>query len=143
MTIKFSHKYVEYVKNDEYESNTFNIKKKVLEYDAKLAYQWNNIGNTILFDMDCNKNPKLSKIKDDCFNIEQIIKIDNFTCENTKNNIVFPSEYYIINFLLPKLDSLSLNEIEMLKKAQLIEDGPLYEKFKNIRIPRIFADLFS
>ena len=47
--------------------------------------------------------------------IEKNIQNDNFTDENTKNNIVYPSEYYIINYLLPKLDLLSLNEIEMLK----------------------------
>jgi hypothetical protein len=140
---KFSQKFIEYVKNEEDESNTFNIKKKVLDYDSKLAYQWNNIALTILFDIDCIKNPILSKIKDDCFNIEKIIKIDNFTDENTKNNIVYPSEYYIINYLLPKLDSLSSNEIEMLKKAQMIKDGPLYDKFKYMRIPGIFIDLFS
>jgi hypothetical protein len=139
----FSDKYVKYYTNEEDESNLFNIKNKVLDYDSKLAHQWNNIALTILFDIDCNKNPILSKIKDDCFNIEKIIQIDNFTDENTKNNIIYPSEYYIINYLLPKLDSLSLNEIEMLKKAQMIKDGPLYEKFKYMRIPYIFIDLFS
>jgi hypothetical protein len=75
---KFSQKFIEYVKNEEDESNIFNIKKKVLEYDSKLAYQWNNIALTILFDIDCIKNPILSKIKDDCFNIEKIIKICQF-----------------------------------------------------------------
>lgn len=144
LIMKFSANYVYYEKNKDDDANIFNKKNNnILDYDSKLAYQWKNIVNTILFDYHCNRNLNLSKIKDDCTHIEKIIEKENFTEENTKNNIIYPSEYYIINYLLPKLDSLKSDEIKMLKNAQMIEDGPLYENFKHKKIPRLFIDLFD
>jgi hypothetical protein len=112
-------------------------------YDSKLSIQWNNIANTILFDYNCINNKKLCKIKDDCLNIEKILEKDNFTEDNINNKIIFPTEHYIVKYLLPHLDELSLDEIQLLRDAQKVVDGPLYDKFKYIRIPIIFIDLFS
>ena len=143
MTVKFSDNYIETIKNEDYETNLFNIKKSMLIYDSKLSIQWNNIANTILFDYNCINNKKLSKIKDDCLNIEKILEKDNFTEDNINNKIIFPTEHYIVKYLLPHLDELSLDEIQLLRDAQKVVDGPLYDKFKYIRIPIIFIDLFS
>ncbi len=59
------------------------------------------------------------------------------------NKIIFPTEHYIVKYLLPHLDELSLNEIKLLQDAQKIVDGTLYDQFKIIRIPKLFIDLFS
>jgi len=143
MTVKFSDNYIETIKNEDYETNLFNIKKSMIMYDSKLSIQWNNIANTILFDYNCINNKKLCKIKDDCLNIEKILEKDNFTEDNINNKIIFPTEHYIVKYLLPHLDELSLDEIQLLRDAQKVVDGPLYDKFKYIRIPIIFIDLFS
>jgi hypothetical protein len=143
MTVKFSDNYIELIKNEDDETTSFNIKKKFIIYDSKLSIQWRHITNTILFDYKCIHNKTLSKIKDLCFNIEKIIEKDNFTEENIRNNIIFPSEHYIVKYLLPHLDELSLEDIKDLYNAQKVADGPLYEQFKSIRLPIIFIDLFS
>lgn len=142
----FSDLYIQIIKNSSYDDNdndTFIIKKKLIEYDNKLAHQWYNIGMAILLDYNCVKNDKISKIKDDMFNIEQIIKNDNFTEENTKNNITYPTEHYIAKYLLPHFDMLNNDDINMLKNAILINEGPLYHKMKHIRIPELIIDLIE
>lgn len=139
----FSDNYIELIKNDDYETLSFNIKNKLLIYDSNLASQWKNIANTILFDYKCINNKNLSKLKDLCLNIEKIIEKDNFTEENINNKIIFPSEHYIVKYLLPHLDELNSEDIKLLYDSQLIVDGPLYEQFKSIRIPKLFIDLFS
>jgi hypothetical protein len=143
MTVKFSDNYIELIKNDDYETISFNIKKSMIIYDSKLSIQWNNIANTILFDYNCINNKKLSKVKDDCLNIEKILEKENFTQDNINNKIIFPTEHYIVKYLLPHLDELRLDEIRLLRYAQTVVDGPLYDQFKFIRIPKLFIDLFS
>ncbi len=142
----FSNLYIEILKHDNFDdsdNNIFNIKKKLIDYNNKLSYQWSNIAYAILFDYDCIKNDKLNKIKEDMFNIEQIIKNDNFTEENTKNNIIYPTEHYIAKYLLPHFDMLDKNDINMLKNAIYINEGPLYNQMKHIRIPELIIDLIE
>jgi hypothetical protein len=143
----FSDIYIEIKKNNIYDiycdNNIFIIKKKLIDYDNKLSHQWGNVGNAILFDYKCIKNEKINQIKEDMFNIEKIIKNENFTEENTQNNIIYPTEHYIVKYLLPHFDVLDNNDINILKNAILINEGPLYHKMKHIRIPELIIDLIE
>lgn len=121
---KFSNKYIDY--------QDLTIKKPLIDSDSKLYYKWGNIGYTILLNSECCVNKKLFDIKDDCFNIEKLIKQSEFT----------PATHYIINYLLPHLNELTKEEIDLLYKYQKIGDGPLYKQLESIRIPNIFIDLF-
>jgi hypothetical protein len=146
MVHKFSDNYIKYVKTDIEDPNSdeiFNITKNFLVYDSKLSYQWNNISSAILFDPSCKKNNKIINILNDCNNLEKIITNDNFTQENINKKIVFPSEHYIVKFLLPHLDELDKHDIDMLLNAIKIDNGPLYDQMKEIRLPKLFNDFFN
>ena len=82
-------------------------------------------------------------IKNSSDNDTFIIKNDNFTEENTKNNITYPTEHYIAKYLLPHFDMLNNDDVNMLKNAILINEGPLYDKMKHIRIPELIIDLIE
>jgi hypothetical protein len=146
MVHKFSDNYIKYVKTDIDDLNSdeiFNITKNFLVYDSKLSYQWNNISSAILFDPLCKKNNKIINILNDCNNLEKIIMNDNFTQENINKKIVFPSEHYIVKFLFPHLDLLDKHDIDMLLNAIKIDNGPLYDQMKEIRLPKLFNELFN
>ncbi len=143
--VKFSDSYVKYENmDDEYGQRfTFTIIKELCDYSNNMSYKWGNIWRTIILDYKCKTNDKLLTIYEDCMNIEKIMEKDNFTIENTKNNITYPTEYYIVKKLLPHIDLLNDNDIRILKQAQRITDVPLFEQFQQIGIPQLFIDLFS
>jgi hypothetical protein len=140
---KFSDSYIKYENFEDSEYERFIIIKKLCDQSNDMAYKWANIYTTIILDYKCKQNDKLLKIYEDCMNIEKIMKKDNFSIENTKNNITYPTEYYIIKKLLPHMDLLNNSDIQMLYNAQKINDGPLFEQLKEIKIPQVFIDLFN
>ena len=131
--MKFSDNYVDYKYNQDNNFTDFTIKKDLMDKDNKFYYKWGCIGYTILVNNECFSNKKLLEIKDDCFNIEKLIK----------NNNLEPATHYIVNYLLPHLDQLNKNDISLLYRYYKINDGPLYKKLETIRTPNIFIDLFS
>ncbi len=146
MVHKFSDNYIKYVKidiDDPDSDEIFNITKNFLVYDSKLSYQWNNISSALLFDSNSKKNKKILSILDDCNNLEKIIMNDNFTQENINKKIVFPSEHYIVKFLFPHLDLLDKQDIDTLLNAIKIDNGPLYNQMREIRLPKLLNDFFN
>jgi hypothetical protein len=149
MTSKFSDLYIEYnihtekivYKNEqtdelinvikEYKKST--IKKELIPNDKSLYYKWGNIGYTLLFDYNCKMNNKIIKIKDWCFDIEKSIKKGDY-------DIVILN---IKNVLLPLLDTLTMDEIQIIKKAHRESGGPLYDLNPSVSTPHIFIDLFN
>lgn len=106
--------------------------KELIPNDKSKYYVWGNIAYAMIFDTKCNTNSNLIKIKDMCFQIEKSIKRGDI-------DIVILE---IKNVLLPLLDKLTNDEINILKQANRISAGPLYEYQPNFSTPQIFIDLF-
>ncbi len=119
----------------EYEER--NIIKELIPINKNLYYLWGNVGTSILLNYKCNSNKKINKIKELCFDIETKIKRGDF-------DIVILD---IKNVLLPHLDTLTNNEINILYEAHRESSGPLYEVQPNYNkmfiTPQIFIDLFN
>ena len=84
-------------------------------------------------DYKCKINSNIIILKELCFDIERKIKRGDF-------DIVILD---IKNVLLPLLDKLTIEEINIIKEANRIEAGPLYEYNQMFSTPKIFIDLFS
>ena len=117
--------------NKEYEDRI--IIKELFPKDKSIAYLWGNIGNALLLDYNCMKNNNIMILKDYCFNIEKSIKRGDFDIVTLE----------IKNVLLPFLDKLTNDEINIIYKANRISAGPLYQYQPNISTPQIFIDLFK
>jgi hypothetical protein len=118
----------------EYEERT--IIKELIPRNKDLYYVWGRIGNAMLMNYKCNFNNNIIKLKDLCFDIERKIKRGDF-------DIVILD---IKNELLPLLDKLTLEEINIIKQANIIQAGPLYDyrdDNKRFSTPQIFIDLFK
>ena len=142
--MKFSDNYIEtkIKKNNkinydiiEYEERT--IIKELIPRNKDLYYVWGRIAYTILMDYKCKINSNINSniiiLKELCFDIERKIKRGDF-------DIVILD---IKNVLLPLLDKLTIEEINIIKEANRIEAGPLYEYNQMFSTPKIFIDLFS
>ncbi len=141
--MKFSDTYIEtkiVINNDnrvEYEERNIktNQRLKIIPQNKDLAYAWGNIANVILFDYKYTKSDNYNniiKIKDLCFSIEKSIKRGDFYLVSLE----------IQNVLLPLLDKLNKDDINIIKKANRISAGPLYEYCPLLSTPQIFIDLF-
>ncbi len=141
--MKFSDIYIEttikksyrFINESNYETNEYEerkFKKELIPKNKELYYLWGNIGNSILMDYNCNININIKKIKDLCFYIERKIKKGDI-------DIV---KYDIMNLLLPLLDRLTDEEINIIKKANRESAGPLYDYQPHLSTPQIFIDLF-
>ncbi len=121
--------------NIEYEER--NIIKELIPINKDLYYLWGNVGNSLLLNYKCNSNNKIKKVKELCFDIETKIKRDDF-------DIVILD---IKNVLLPYLDTLTNDEIKIIKEAYRESAGPLYDVQptynKMFITPQIFIDLFN
>jgi len=102
-------------------------------HSKELYYVWGNIAYAMLLDYKCNNNINIMKIKDLCFHIEKLIKHGDFDIVTLD----------IKNVLLPLLDKLTIDEINIIKEANRIAAGPLYEYQPFISTPQIFIDLFN
>ena len=108
------------------------IIKELIPDDKNNYYVWGNIANAMVLDSKCKTN-NILKIRDLCFKIEKSIKrgdIDIIILE-------------IKNVLLPLLDKLTFDEIQIIKKANREASGPLYEYNPQLSTPQIFIELFS
>ncbi len=115
----------------EYEER--NIIKELIPSDKYKYYVWGNIGNAMIFNINCKTNDKIIKIKNLCFNIEKLIK----------NNDIYIATLEIKNILLPLLDKLTNEEIQIIKNNNRETAGPLYEYYPNLSTPDIFIELFK
>ncbi len=149
-TFKFSEIYIKYhtIKTQRFVSNDkqtnepifttseyqqYKVIKDFIPKDKSLAYLWRNMINVILFDYKCIKNDKFVKLLELCRIVEtKILKADY--------DIVF---YDFVNDICPLLDSLTIEEIQILFDASRIEGGPLYEKMIDTRTPEIFINLYN
>ena len=139
--MKFSDIYIETkIKQINNNNNNNNIEyeeryiiKELIPINKDLYYLWGNVGNSILLNYKCNSNNKIKKVKELCFDIETKIKRGDF-------DIVILD---IKNVLLPYLDKLSNEEINIIKEAHRESAGPLYEYHPYMSTPQIFIDLFN
>ena len=146
---KFSDQYIKYytVKVPKFECNDVKTGEPVYKYseyqkcsvikefipnDKSKYYLWGNSAYTMLFDYDCKRNEKIKKLAQLCFLIEGKIKRGDI-------DIVF---YDFVNDVLPLLNSLTIDEIKLIENAHKIDNGPLYDKLKDIRIPGMLLELF-
>ncbi len=109
---------------------------KILNFcsnNKHLSYLWGNIGYALLFKSQINSSINIIKIKEMCFSIEKSIKRGDF-------DIVILE---IKNVLLPLLDKLSKEEINIIYQSNRIAAGPLYDYQPHISTPQIFIDLFN
>lgn len=149
-TTKFSEIYIKYhtVKTQRFVSNDkqtnepifttteyqqYKVIKDFIPKDKSLAYLWRNMINVILFDYKCIKNEKFVKLLELCRIVEKKILKEDF-------DIVF---YDFINEIFPLLDTLTVEEIQMIQAADRIDSGPLYEKLIHMRTPEIFINLYN
>ncbi len=115
----------------EYEVRT--IIKELIPRNKNLYYVWGRVATAILTDYNCRTKIKnINKIIELCFEIEKKIKRGDF-------DIVILD---IKNILLPLLDKLTIEEINIIKETNRIEAGPLYEYNQRFSTPQIFIDLF-
>lgn len=117
--------------NKEYEERI--IIKELIPKDKNMAYVWGNIGNALMLDYKCMTNSNIMKLKDYCFNIEKSIKRGDFDIVTLD----------IKNVLLPFLDKLTNDEIDIIYKANRVAAGPLYNYQPYMSTPQIFIDLFT
>ncbi len=118
-------KYVSITNSDNYyseEINDYKLIKDLIHYDTKLSYQWSNFAYLLLFDYKSNE--KFQQIVEHCFEIERKIMTESFDCVKSSKSIenrqtILPTEFYIIHKLLPILDSLSNDEVKIIKSAYL------------------------
>ncbi len=108
------------------------IIKDLIPNDKSKYYIWGNIANAMVLDSKCKTN-NLIKIKDICFQIEKSIKRGDI-------DIVILE---VKNILLPLLDKLTNDEIQIIKKTNRETAGPLFDYQPNISTPQIFIDLFN
>lgn len=118
-------------KYSEYEKYT--VIKDFVPNDKKMYYMWGNIAYSMMFDYDCKRNNKIKKISDLCLMVESKIRKGDI-------GIVF---YDFINDVLPQLNTLTIDEVEMIKKAHRESCGPLYETLRIFTTPHMFIDLFN
>ncbi len=130
-TVREQRIFGENIKFIEYEERK--IIKELIPKESHMYYVWGNIAYAMIFDIKCNTNPNLIKIKDMCFQIEKSIKRGDI-------DIVILE---IKNVLLPLLDKLTKDEIEILKKANRLSAGPIYEYYPQLSTPQIFIELFN
>ncbi len=140
--MKFSDIYIDtkIIKEDRYVNDimyTIQYEERKIKPDKILilnfAYVWGNIAYALLLDYKCNNNINIIKIKDMCFNIETSIKRGDFDIVTLE----------IKNVLLPLLDKLTKDEINIMSQANRISAGPLYEYQPQISTPQLFIDLFK
>jgi len=136
--MKFSDIYIETkiikIQRDEQEIvyEERNIIKELIPRNKELYYVWGNIGYALLY----YNNSNIMKLKDLCFDIERKIKHGDF-------DIVILD---IKNVLLPFLDKLTIEEINIIKKAYREAVGPLYDcqpNYQRLTTPQIFIDFLN
>jgi hypothetical protein len=115
----------------EYEK--YKVIKEFIPNDKKMYYVWGNIAYSIMFDYDCKQNEKLLKLIQLCLMVESKIRKGDI-------DIVF---YDFVNEVLPQLNTLNTDEINMIEKAHRISCGPLFEKLITFTTPHMFIDLFN
>jgi hypothetical protein len=118
-------------KYSEYEKYT--VIKEFIPNDKQMYYVWGNIAYSIMFDCACKTNSKIKKLTDLCIMIESKIRKGDI-------GIVF---YDFINEVFPLINTLTIEEIKIIKKNHIKSCGPLYEKLITLTPPRIFIDLFD
>ena len=170
METKLSNEYLNFYtneKSDNYNINSFIIKKDLISRDKNLGYQWGKFG-LMLLDYVFASNDKIKQIKDDCFHIENLIKEETYYFSKNKSNneMVTPIEFFIVHKLLTHLDLLTIDEIKLIKDMYLKYYSPhlislnsseqklvekmntttldkLIDDFLKSNIPEIFYDLFN
>jgi hypothetical protein len=108
------------------------IIKELIPNNKNLYYVWGRIADVMNNDFKCRKNNNIMKIKDLCLHIEKSIKRGDF-------DIVILD---IKNVLLPLLDKLTIEEINIIKTENRISAGPLYDSQPYFSTPEIFVNLF-
>jgi hypothetical protein len=147
---KFSEIYIKYntVKNQRFvdfdvktnepifttsEYQQYKVIKEFIPKDKTLVHMWKHIIDVIMFDYNCKRNEKMKKLIDLCRLVETKILKEDF-------DIVF---YDFVNEIFPLLDTLTIEEIQMIQAADRIDSGPLYEKLIHMRTPEIFINLYN
>ena len=115
------------------EYKKYKVVKEFVPNDKNMYYVWGNIAYSMMFDYDCKRNDKLKKLTKLCMMVESKIRRGDI-------DIVF---YDFVNDVLPLLNTLTIDEIKMIEKAQRESCGPLFEKLITLTTPHMFIDLFN
>ena len=128
---KFSQSYVEYIEHEEL-GQIYKIisDDNIFPNTSDESYKWSNLGYSLLFIKGTDKTTLIETLCSYCFQIEKIIVRQDYEAAKS----------HVINFILPLLDKLNSNEINIIIAELKLTNGPLYKQLWILRLPKLILD---